>query len=70
MVNDDGREVPDTFLTAADYPSKFSLTVQFLQLKEKGLRTLIRGEKTTMFYGADWEGEAYGHLKVIPEETF
>ncbi|MBN2327640.1 MAG: Gfo/Idh/MocA family oxidoreductase [Candidatus Omnitrophica bacterium] len=69
-IHDDGREVPDTFLTAADYPSKFSLTVQSSQANEIGLRTLIRGEKATLYCGADWEGESYGHMKVIPEKPF
>lgn len=66
----DGREVPDTFLTAADYPSKFSVTVQSSQANADGLRTLIRGEKATLYCGADWEGESYGHLRVVPEEPF
>jgi len=35
-----------------------------------GFRTLIRGEKATMYCGADWEGESYGHLKVVPEKPF
>lgn len=69
-VHRDGREVPDTFLTAADYPSRFSLTVQSTQANEIGFRTLIRGEKATLYCGADWEGETYGHLKVVPEKPF
>ncbi|MBZ0256913.1 hypothetical protein K8I31_12680, partial [bacterium] len=69
-VHNDGREVPDTFLTAADYPSKFSLTVQSSQANEKGLRTLIRGEKATMYCGADWEGESYDNLRVVPEPPY
>jgi len=69
-VHNDGREVPDTFLTAADYPSKYSLTVQSSQANAIGPRTLIRGEKATLYCGADWEGESYGHLKVTPEKPF
>ncbi len=69
-VHDDGREVPDTFLTAADYPSKYSLTVQSSQANSVGPRTLIRGEKATMYCGADWEGEEYGHLKITAQEPF
>ena len=35
-IYNDGREVPDTFLTAADYPSKYSMTVQSSQVNENG----------------------------------
>jgi predicted dehydrogenase len=66
----DEREVPDTFLTAADYPSQFSLTVQSSQANATGPRTLIRGEKATLYCGADWEGESYGSLRVAAEEPF
>ncbi|RJP21211.1 MAG: gfo/Idh/MocA family oxidoreductase [Candidatus Omnitrophota bacterium] len=69
-AHDDGREVPDTFLTAADYPGKFSLTVQSSQANSVGPRTLIRGEKATMYCGADWEGEEYGQLKIVSQEPF
>ncbi|MEW6236440.1 MAG: Gfo/Idh/MocA family oxidoreductase [Candidatus Omnitrophota bacterium] len=69
-LHNDGREVPDTFLTAADYPGRYSLTVQSSQANAVGPRTLIRGEKATMFCGADWEGEEYGHLRIAPEEPF
>ncbi len=69
-AHDDKREVPDTFLTAADYPSKWSLTVQSSQANSVGPRTLIRGEKATMYCGADWEGEEYGHLRIVAEKPF
>jgi predicted dehydrogenase len=70
----DGREVPDTFLTAADYPGKYSLTVASSQANAMGPPTLIRGEKATMFCGPDWEGEAYGNkpgeIRIAPEKPF
>ena len=70
FVHNDGREVPDTFLTAADYPGKYTLNVQSSQANAVGPHTLIRGEKATMYCGADWEGEEYGHLRIAPEEPF
>ncbi|MBI1387748.1 MAG: gfo/Idh/MocA family oxidoreductase [bacterium] len=69
-IHNDGRETPDTFLTAADYPTKWSLTVQSSQANAVGPRTLIRGEKATLYCGADWEGESYGLLRVVAEEPF
>ena len=69
-VHHDERETPDTFLTAADYPSQFSLTVQSSQANSVGLRTLIRGEHATMFCGADWEGDSDGKLHIVPEPPF
>ncbi len=69
-VHKDEREVPDTFLTAADYPGEYSLNVHSSQANALGIRTLIRGEKATLYGGADWEGESYGVLRVVPEEPF
>lgn len=66
----DGREAPDTFMTAADYPGEYTLNVHSSQANAMGIRTLIRGEEATLFCGADWEGESYGHLRVVPEGPF
>ena len=69
-LHKDGREVPDTFLTAADYPGEYSLHVPSSQANAHGIQTLIRGEKATLYCGADWEGETYGVLRVVPEDPF
>ena len=69
-IHKDGREVPDTFMTAADYPGEYTLNVHSSQANAHGIQTLIRGEKATLFCGADWEGEAYGLLRVVPEKPF
>lgn len=55
-VYDDGREVPDTFLNAADYPGKWSLIIQSSQLNEHGPATMLRGTKATMILSDEWEG--------------
>ncbi len=52
----DGREVPDTFLTAADYPGKYSMTVQSSQVNSIGPLLLLRGTKATLHLGDEWEG--------------
>ena len=52
----DGREVPDTFLTAADYPGKYSMTVQSSQVNSIGPVMLVRGTKATLHLGDEWEG--------------
>jgi len=72
-IYNDGREVPDTFLTAADYPSKWSLTVQSSQVNENGPRTVIRGTKATINLSDEWEGppsRQYDYADVIPESPF
>jgi predicted dehydrogenase len=52
----DGREVPDTFLTAADYPSNYSMTIQSSQVNENGPVLLLRGTEATIHLGDEWEG--------------
>ncbi len=72
-VTNDGREVPDTFLTAADYPGKYSLTIQSSQVNEHGPRTVIRGTKATINLSDEWEGppeRQYDYADIIPESPF
>ena len=72
-VYDDKREVPDTFLTAADYPSKWSLTVESSQVNENGPRTMIRGTKATIHLSDEWEGppsRQYSYADIIPESSY
>lgn len=69
----DGREVPDTFLTAADYPSKFSMTIQSSQVNEHGPMMLIRGTKATIHLDDEWEAppsRKYDYADVFPESPF
>lgn len=72
-IYNDGREVPDTFLTAADYPSKFSMTIQSSQVNENGLMTRIRGTKATIHLSDEWEGppsRQYSYADIFPESPF
>jgi predicted dehydrogenase len=72
-VYNDGREVPDTFLTAADYPSKFSMTIQSSQVNENGLMMRIRGTKATIHLSDEWEGppsRQYDYADVFPESAY
>jgi predicted dehydrogenase len=72
-VYNDGREVPDTFLTAADFPSKWSMTVQSSQVNENGPRTVIRGTKATINLSDEWEGppsRQYDYADIVPESPF
>jgi predicted dehydrogenase len=72
-VYHDGREVPDTFLTAADYPGKYSLTIQSSQVNEIGPTLMIRGTKATMHLGDEWEGRQGRNLstaRIVPETPF
>ena len=72
-VYDDGREVPDTFLTAADYPGKWSLTVQSSQVNENGPATMIRGTRATIHLSDEWEGppaRQYPYADILPESPY
>jgi predicted dehydrogenase len=72
-VYHDGREVPDTFLTAADYPSKYSMTIQSSQVNENGPEMMIRGTKATIHLGDEWEAppsRKYDYADVFPESPF
>lgn len=72
-VYNDGREVPDTFLTAADYPGKYSLLVQSSQVNEIGPLTLLRGTQGTIHLGDEWEGPQGRNTdtaRIIPDTPF
>jgi predicted dehydrogenase len=72
-IYNDGREVPDTFLTAADYPGKYSLTVQSSQVNEIGPTMMIRGTHATMHLGDEWEGpqgRSVNVARIVPETPF
>jgi predicted dehydrogenase len=72
-VYQDGREVPDTFMTAADYPGKYSMMVQSSQVNENGPRTVIRGTKATIYLSDEWEGppsRQYDYADIVPETPY
>jgi predicted dehydrogenase len=72
-VYTDQREVPDTFLTASDFPGKWSMTVQSSQVNENGPRMVIRGTKATINLSDEWEGppsRQYDYADIIPESPF
>ncbi len=69
-VYNDGRETPDTFLTAADFPNKLSMTIQSSQVNEHGPRMNIRGTKATIHLSDEWEGppsRQYDYADILPE---
>ena len=56
-VYNDGREVPDTFSTAADYPGKYSILVQSSQVNEIGpVTAAARHHRRPCILGDEWEG--------------
>jgi len=72
-VYNDGREVPDTFLTAADYPGKYSMLVQSSQVNEIGPLLLLRGTQATVHLGDEWEGPQGRNTniaRIVPETPF
>ncbi len=66
----DGREVPDTFLNSADYPSRFQVLVQSSQNNAFGPVAMIRGRQATMLMGDDWEGRELSVIRVVPEKPY
>jgi predicted dehydrogenase len=72
-VYNDGRETPDTFLTAADYPGKYSITIQSSQVNENGPTIMVRGTKATIHLSDEWEGpptRQYEYADIIPESSY
>jgi predicted dehydrogenase len=72
-VYNDGREIPDTFLTAADYPSKYSMTIQSSYVNENGPMMMIRGTKATIHLSDEWEAppaRKYDYADIFPESPF
>jgi predicted dehydrogenase len=69
-IYNDGREVPDTFLNAADYPSRFSVLVQSSQVNAFGPAAMIRGQHATMLIGDDWEGRELDTIRIVAEKPF
>ena len=72
-VYNDGRETPDTFMTAADYPGKYSMVVQSSQVNENGPLMLIRGTKATIHLGDEWEGPKGRDTEtatIVPETPY
>lgn len=72
-VYHDGRETPDTFLTAADYPAKYSMTIQSSQVNENGPTLMLRGTKATIHLSDEWEGppkRQYDYADIIPESPY
>lgn len=72
-IYNDGREVPDTFLTAADYPGKYSMLVQSSQVNEIGPTLMLRGTQATVHLGDEWEGPQGRDTKIariIPETPY
>lgn len=72
-VYDDGREVPDTFMTAADYPGKYSMMVQSSQVNEIGPLMILRGTHATIHLGDEWEGPQGRNTstaRIVPETPF
>jgi predicted dehydrogenase len=72
-VYNDGREVPDTFMDSADYPGKYTITVESSQVNEVGPVTMLRGTKATMFLGDEWEGpknRQFDHAQIVAEQPY
>jgi predicted dehydrogenase len=72
-VYNDGREVPDTFLTAADYPGKYNLMVQSSQVNEMGPLMMLRGTHATIHLGDEWEGPQGRNTsiaRIVPETPY
>lgn len=67
-VEKDGREIPDTFLMTADYPSEWSLFLVSTLTNDAGLPDRIYGKYGTMELGGEpalrWNGEFKEEFKT------
>jgi len=72
-VYNDGREVPDTFSNASDFPGKYNITVISSQVNEIGPLLLLRGTEATLHLGDEWEGPQGRDSdvgRIVPETPF
>ena len=70
LENDD-REVPDTFLVLIDYPTNHSVVLVSTQVSENRVVETIRGQKATITFERDPKNfEDGGAVVVTPERPF
>jgi len=62
FLEKDERDIPDTFIMVADYPTEHSIVLASVMTNDEGLPTLIRGQYGTMFVD---EGP-----KLVGQETW
>ncbi len=68
-VQDDGREVPDTFMLAADYPSGHSVILSSSMANSTHIPGLIRGHDGTIMMVEHGQFEGLTpHITVTPED--
>ena len=65
-IQNDGREVPDTFLTNIDYPSGRSTNMPSSMASNIGVPTIVRGNFGTIYF----DDPKDGCLRVVGEEPF
>ena len=80
FLEKDERDIPDTFLMVADYPTEHSIVLASVMTNDVGLPTIIRGQHGTMFVDdgpklvgqGTWEEEFKakngGEMEVILEQ--
>lgn len=56
FLEKDERDIPDTFMMMADYPSEHTIVLASVMTNDVGLETVIRGQHGTMQFkdNADW----------------
>lgn len=73
-AQDDGREVPDTFMMTADYPEKYTVNLVSSMANEQGVQTVVRGQKGTIYFptqamrnAGDWNLVVRGESAFMDE---
>jgi predicted dehydrogenase len=70
-LENDNREVPDTFLVLIDYPANYSVVLVATQVSQNRPQETIRGQKATMMFSSERDGtEMKSSIIVAPEEPF
>jgi len=71
LENDD-REVPDTFHVLIDYPTNHTVALVATQVNQQRVPEMIRGQKASMAFVRDprREEEDQGYVEILPERPF
>ncbi len=63
-IQQDDREVPDTFMTTLEFPQNFTMVIPSSTANAHGIPPVIRGNRATMHFGG------WGHIRLAPEPGF
>ena len=69
-VQQDGREVPDTYATTLDYPSGHTIIIAGSMANDTRIPEIIRGTKASIYFGEDTEDEGEAPASIHPQPEY